>query len=124
MNGGMNMKDQQVQVVQLLTAGGRTEAQMIVELLKKNGILAHQKSHGAGEFMEIYSAMSFNGYDIYCREEDFVRAKALLEDTGLINERAHGQAIRTYRITPFVRVLAFVLVLLMVGSMLVVLLTI
>lgn len=59
-------------------ADGEESASKIVDELIDNGIIAYEKTEGAGELMKIYSGMSFTGNAIYVDEKLVDEAKAII----------------------------------------------
>lgn len=63
----------------LTTANGKVELMMLEGLLKDNEIPYLLKDHEAGNYMRIVGGFSIYGTDIRVRDEDYERAKELLD---------------------------------------------
>jgi len=64
----------------LETASNEIDAGLIMNLLRNNDIPCYKQSKGAGGYLNIYMGYSVFGEEIYVAEQDYQRAKALLND--------------------------------------------
>ena len=69
--------------VKIYTAPDNLQAEMILEVLGKNGIPGYKRDLGAAGIMNLYSGNSTFGEEIFVAEEDVPKAKELLEGMGL-----------------------------------------
>lgn len=67
-------------MVKIYNSGNVMETQMILEMLKENGIVGVKKDIGAGGYMTIATGTSVSGADIYVSEQDAEKATALIQD--------------------------------------------
>lgn len=65
----------------LASVSSEIEAGMIETLLAEENIPVIRKQRGAGQYLEIYMAMSTYGVDLYVAEEQLEMAKALVGQT-------------------------------------------
>lgn len=65
-----------VQEVRLCSVGDRIQAEMLLEILCKNGIPAYRQ----GGVMDIYAGNSIDGEEIYVRGADFQKAQEILSE--------------------------------------------
>lgn len=68
-------------VTLLTSVPNEIEAGMIETLLKEEEIPVIRKQRGAGQYLEIYMAMSTYGIDLYVADEHLEMAKALVGQT-------------------------------------------
>lgn len=102
--------------VSLLTSvPNEIEAGMIETLLAEENIPVIRKQRGAGQYLEIYMAMSTYGVDLYVAEEQLELAKALVgqvqEQNGELDEemaQANQQRQKMRRIRSWVILLLVV----------------
>ena len=73
--------------VKIYTAPDNLQAEMILEVLEKNGIPGYKRDLGAAGIMNLYSGNSTFGEEIFVAEEDVPKAAELLEGMGLEAER-------------------------------------
>lgn len=73
--------------VKIYTAPDNLQAEMILEVLGKNGIPGYKRDLGAAGIMNLYSGNSTFGEEIFVAEEDVPKAVELLEGMGLEAER-------------------------------------
>lgn len=73
--------------VKIYTAPDNLQAEMILEVLGKNGIPGYKRDLGAAGIMNLYSGNSTFGEEIFVAEEDVPKAAELLEGMGLEAER-------------------------------------
>ena len=73
--------------VKIYTAPDNLQAEMILEVLEKNGIPGYKRDLGAAGIMNLYSGNSTFGEEIFVAEEDVPKAVELLEGMGLEAER-------------------------------------
>lgn len=64
-------------VAQLCTVGNNIEAEMIIDLLKQNGIASYKEGIGSAGIMDIYGSNSTFGEIIFVNEQDLEKAKEL-----------------------------------------------
>ncbi len=69
--------------VKIYTAPDNLQAEMILEVLGKNGIPGYKRDLGAAGIMNLYTGNSTFGEEIFVAEEDVPKAKELLEGMGL-----------------------------------------
>ncbi len=69
--------------VKIYTAPDNLQAEMILEVLGKNGIPGYKRDLGAAGIMNLYSGNSTFGEEIFVAEEDVPKAAELLEGMGL-----------------------------------------
>ena len=73
--------------VKMYTAPDNLQAEMILEVLEKNGIPGYKRDLGAAGIMNLYTGNSTFGEEIFVAEEDVPKAAELLEGMGLEAER-------------------------------------
>ena len=73
--------------VKIYTAPDNLQAEMILEVLGKNGIPGYKRDLGAAGIMNLYTGNSTFGEEIFVAEEDGPTAAELLEGMGLEAER-------------------------------------
>ncbi|MBS5604694.1 MULTISPECIES: DUF2007 domain-containing protein [Enterocloster] len=73
--------------VKIYTAPDNLQAEMILEVLGKNGIPGYKRDLGAAGIMNLYTGNSTFGEEIFVAEEDVPKAAELLEGMGLEAER-------------------------------------
>lgn len=73
--------------VKIYTAQDNLQAEMILEVLGKNGIPGYKRDLGAAGIMNLYTGNSTFGEEIFVAEEDVPKAAELLEGMGLEAER-------------------------------------
>lgn len=73
--------------VKIYTAPDNLQAEMILEVLEKNGIPGYKRDLGAAGIMNLYTGNSTFGEEIFVAEEDVPKAAELLEGIGLEAER-------------------------------------
>ena len=73
--------------VKIYTAPDNLQAEMILEVLGKNGIPGYKRDLGAAGIMNLYTGNSTFGEEIFVAEEDVPKAVELLEGMGLEAER-------------------------------------
>ena len=73
--------------VKIYTAPDNLQAEMILEVLEKNGIPGYKRDLGAAGIMNLYTGNSTFGEEIFVAEEDVPKAAELLEGMGLEAER-------------------------------------
>ena len=73
--------------VKIYTAPDNLQAEMILEVLGKNGIPGYKRDLGAAGIMNLYTGNSTFGEEIFVAEEDVPKADELLERMGLEAER-------------------------------------
>ena len=73
--------------VKIYTAPDNLQAEMILEVLGKNGIPGYKRDLGAAGIMNLYTGKSTFGEEIFVAEEDVPKAAELLEGMGLEAER-------------------------------------
>ena len=73
--------------VKIYTAPDNLQAEMILEVLEKNGIPGYKRDLGAAGIMNLYTGNSTFGEEIFVAEEDVPKAVELLEGMGLEAER-------------------------------------
>ena len=73
--------------VKIYTAPDNLQAEMILEVLGKNGIPGYKRDLGAAGIMNLYTGTSTFGEEIFVAEEDVPKAAELLEGMGLEAER-------------------------------------
>ena len=66
----------EVREVKLCAVGDRIQAEMLLELLKRNQIPAYRQ----GDLMDLYGGCSLEGEDIYISEENLEKARELLRE--------------------------------------------
>ena len=66
----------EVREVKLCSVGDRIQAEMLLELLKRNQIPAYRQ----GDLMDLYGGCSLEGEDIYISEENLEKARELLRE--------------------------------------------
>ena len=66
----------EVREVKLCSVGDRIQAEMLLELLKRNQIPAYRQ----GDLMDLYGGCSLEGDDIYISEENLEKARELLRE--------------------------------------------
>lgn len=66
--------------VKIFSAPDKITAEMLLELLKQNGIPAYRQGRGSGGYMDIYAGNSLFGEDIYVDEDDAVHASQLIQE--------------------------------------------
>ena len=66
----------EVREVKLCSVGYRIQAEMLLELLKRNQIPAYRQ----GDLMDLYGGCSLEGEDIYISEENLEKARELLRE--------------------------------------------
>ena len=66
----------EVREVKLCSVGDRIQAEMPLELLKRNQIPAYRQ----GDLMDLYGGCSLEGEDIYISEENLEKAGELLRE--------------------------------------------
>ena len=66
----------EVREVKLCSVGDRIQAEMLLELLKRNQIPAYRQ----GDLMDLYGGCSLEGEDIYISEENLEIARELLRE--------------------------------------------
>ena len=69
--------------VKIYTAPDNLQAEMILEVLGKNGIPGYKRDLGAAGIMNLYTGNSTFGEEIFVAEEDVPKAAELLEGMGL-----------------------------------------
>ena len=69
--------------VKIYTAPDNLQAEMILEVLEKNGIPGYKRDLGAAGIMNLYTGNSTFGEEIFVAEEDVPKAVELLEGMGL-----------------------------------------
>ena len=74
--------------VKIYTAPDNLQAEMILEVLGKNGIPGYKRDLGAAGIMNLYTGNSTFGEEIFVAEEDVPKAAELLEGMGLPGIRA------------------------------------
>lgn len=67
-------------LVKLLTVEDRVEADLIVNLLKNNGILCLKQDTDTDSYMKLYRGTSIYGEDLYVNEVDYEEAKKYCEE--------------------------------------------
>ena len=65
----------------IFSASDKYQAEMILGLLKNNGIPCYRKAPGSGDYMDVYAGNSLNGENIFVDETDAARARQLIADT-------------------------------------------
>lgn len=65
--------------VKVYSCAKRFQADMLIEALNEEGILAYSQTDGSGEYMEIYMGTSLFGEDIYVDESDAARAEEIIK---------------------------------------------
>ena len=75
------------EAVKIYTAPDNLQAEMILEVLGKNGIPGYKRDLGAAGIMNLYTGNSTFGEEIFVAEEDVPKAAELLEGMGLEAER-------------------------------------
>ena len=73
--------------VKIYTAPDNLQAEMILEVLGKNGIPGYKRDLGAAGIMNLYTGNSTFCEEIFVAEEDVPKAAELLEGMGLEAER-------------------------------------
>ena len=73
--------------VKIYAAPDNLQAEMILEVLGKNGIPGYKRDLGAAGIMNLYTGNSTFGEEIFVAEEDVPKAAELLEGMGLEAER-------------------------------------
>ena len=73
--------------VKIYTAPDNLQAELILEVLGKNGIPGYKRDLGAAGIMNLYTGNSTFGEEIFVAEEDVPKAAELLEGMGLEAER-------------------------------------
>ena len=68
--------------IRIYTAQNSLQADMILEMLKSNGIPAYKKDLGYAAIMNIYGGYSNGGEEIYVAEENQEKAAEILEGMG------------------------------------------
>ena len=66
----------EVREVKLCSVGDSIQAEMLLELLKRNQIPAYRQ----GDLMDLYGGCSLEGEDIYISEENLEKARELLRE--------------------------------------------
>ena len=66
--------------IKVYEAAEKIEAEMLVEMLKRNQVSAYRQGKGSGGYMDIYAGNSIYGEDIYVDAEDEESAKKLIEE--------------------------------------------
>ena len=66
----------EVREVKLCSVGDRIQAEMLLELLKRNQIPAYRQ----GDLMDLYGGCSLEGEDLYISEENLEKARELLRE--------------------------------------------
>ena len=66
----------EVREVKLCSVVDRIQAEMLLELLKRNQIPAYRQ----GDLMDLYGGCSLEGEDIYISEENLEKARELLRE--------------------------------------------
>ena len=69
-----------MKVTKVCTARDKIEAEMILDILSQNGITAFRQGIGSGGIMDIYTANSIYGEDIFADERDVERAQDLIRN--------------------------------------------
>lgn len=67
--------------VHLCSCDNAVNAELIVNLLKNNGIACYQKDNGSGSYMNLYMGYSIYGRELYVDKNDYDRAKELVDLT-------------------------------------------
>lgn len=66
--------------VKVASAANSTEAGLIMNLLRNNGIQCFKKDNGIGGYMNIYYGFSVYGEEIYVDESDFDKASEIVKE--------------------------------------------
>lgn len=69
-----------MKVTKVCTARDKIEAEMILDILSRNGITAFRQGIGSGGIMDIYTGNSIYGEDIFADERDVERAQDLIRN--------------------------------------------
>ncbi|MFT3983950.1 MAG: DUF2007 domain-containing protein [Lachnospiraceae bacterium] len=70
----------QANVVKLCFADDQIQAEIMMDILRQNGIKAYKQGIGSAELMDIYAGNSTYGEYIFINENDEKRAKELLSN--------------------------------------------
>lgn len=71
--------------VKVASVSNFVEAELILDLLRNNGIQCFKKDNGAGSYMNIYYGMSVFGEEIYVDEHDCLKAEELIKELSVPN---------------------------------------
>lgn len=82
-----------MEIIKLMSTGNKIQAELIVQMLKQNGINCYYKENGAGSYMNISSGFSVFGQEIFINEEDKEKAEELID---IFNEEEQEKAGLTY----------------------------
>lgn len=66
-------------MISIFVAKSAVEAQLIIQMLDNNGIYAIKEDIGGAGFMELYGTSSMYGQNILVNEEDYEKAKDLVD---------------------------------------------
>lgn len=69
-----------MKTIKIYNAQDRIEAERVLSELKKEGIECYTMDADVGEYMRIVEGFSVFGCDVFVREEDETKAKAVVED--------------------------------------------
>lgn len=65
--------------VKIYSAPNQIDAEMLLEILDNNGIIAYRQGVGGGAIIDIYGGNSTLGEDIFVDEKDAENARELIE---------------------------------------------
>lgn len=82
-----------MEIIKLMSTGNKIQAELIVQMLKQNGINCYYKENGAGSYMDITCGFSVFGQEIFINEEDKEKAEELID---IFNEEEQENTGNTY----------------------------
>lgn len=95
-------------VTKLCSVDDKVKAEMIIDLLKQNGISAYGEGIGAAGIMNIYAGNSTYGENIFVNEKDIEEAKGLTEGI-LAGESKPGEYRRSSKMSQTAAVIILIL---------------